>query len=74
MRHRHGIGRVLGGEPLHRRVTDAASGLPTDEKQRFLLHVDGICNAQFTPPARHDMCRGRRCELSLETVWQSLNS
>jgi len=31
-------------------------------------------NAQFTPPTIHDTCRVRRCELSLETVWHSLNS
>jgi len=39
-----------------------------------------VRNAQFTPPARHDKtvlsvsCRVRRCKLSLETVWQSLNN
>ena len=33
-------------------------------------------NAQFTPPDTRQccLCRVRRCELSLETVWQRLNS
>jgi len=62
------------------RVIDTL-GLPLQLKLmiiqlNYVISVSAI-NAQFTQPARHDktvLCRVRRCELSLETVRQSLNS